>query len=46
MFELGVINEYKITNKEQYINIFSILKTIKLPPNEIDNLQKIITCEL
>lgn len=45
LFELGFINEYKITNKEQHTNIFRILKSIRLPPNEIDNLKKIIICE-
>lgn len=45
LFELGFINEYKLT-KEQYTDIFKILKTIRLPPNEIDHLQKILTYEL
>ena len=45
LFEIGFINEYKITNKEQHTNIFKILKSIRLPPNEIDNLKKIIICE-
>ena len=45
LFEIGFINEYKITNKEQHTNIFKILKSIRLPPNEIDNLKKIIIRE-
>lgn len=44
LFELGFINKYKLT-KEQYTEIFKILKTIRLPPNEIQNLQKILTYE-
>lgn len=44
MFELGVINEYK-TNENKYKNIFRILKSIRLPINEIDNLKKIIIIE-
>ena len=45
LFEIGFINEYKISNKEQHTNIFKILKSIRLPPNEIDNLKKIIIRE-
>ncbi len=44
MFELGVINDYK-TNEKEYTHIFQILKTIRLPTNEIENLKKLILCE-
>jgi|LakMenEpi03Aug12_release.lakeMendotaPanAssembly.Ray.scaffolds.fasta_scaffold457867_2 hypothetical protein len=44
MFELGLINEYK-TNETEYTNIFQILKTIRLPTKEIENLKKVILCE-
>ncbi len=44
MYELGVINEYKTYEKE-YKTIFKLLKTIRLPNEEIENLKKIILCE-
>ena len=44
MFERGIINEYK-THLNEYIQIFKIVQTIKIPINEIDNLKKIIICE-
>jgi hypothetical protein len=44
LYEIGTINEY-IINKTNYDNIFTILKTIRLPNQEIDNLKKIILCE-
>lgn len=43
-YEIGSINEY-IINKTNYDIIFTILKTIRLPNQEIDNLKKIILCE-
>lgn len=44
MYELGLINEYK-TNNNQYTNIFTLLKTIRLPKDEFENLKKLIICE-
>ena len=44
MFEQGIINEYK-THLNEYIQIFKIVQTIKIPIHEIDNLKKIIICE-
>jgi len=44
MYELNVINEYKIYEKE-YTTIFKLLKTIRLPNEEIENLKKIILLE-
>jgi len=44
MFERGIINEYK-THLNEYIQIFKIVQTIKIPIHEIDNLKKIIICE-
>ena len=44
MFEYGIITEYKI-NFNEYIQIFKIVKTMKIPTNELDNLKKIIICE-
>ena len=44
MFEHGIINEYK-THFNEYIQIFKIVQTIKIPIYEIDNLKKIIICE-
>ena len=41
MFESGIITEYKIIFNE-YTQIFKIVKTIKIPTNELDNLKKII----
>ena len=43
MFESGAINEYK-TNEVEYNTIFKLLKTIRLPNEEIENLKKIISC--
>jgi hypothetical protein len=44
MYELCVINEYKTFEKE-YNKIFKILKTFRLPNEEIEKLKKIIVCE-
>jgi hypothetical protein len=44
MFESGAINEYK-TNEKEYTTIFKLLKTIRLPNEEIENLKKIISFE-
>lgn len=44
LYEIGSINEY-IINKSNYDNIFTILKTIRLPNEEINNLKKLILCE-
>lgn len=44
MYESGIIPEYK-TNLNEYTNIFSLLKTIRLPNDELDNLKKIIVPE-
>ena len=44
MYEHGMINEYK-THFNEYIQIFKIVQTIKIPIYEIDNLKKIIICE-
>jgi hypothetical protein len=41
MYELCVINEYK-TDEKEYLNIFKILQTIRLPIDEIENMKKII----
>jgi len=41
MYEQNFINEYYIKN-EEYIQIFNLLKTIRLPNNEIENLKNII----
>lgn len=42
MFELCLINQYNITDENEYINIFKILKSIRLPNNEIEEFKKII----
>ncbi len=44
MYELNVIHEYKTYEKE-YKTIFKLLKTIRLPNEEIENLKKIILLE-
>lgn len=44
MYELGVIPEYKI-NLNEYTYIFKLLKTIRLPKDELENLKKLIICE-
>ena len=44
MYEQYGINEY-ITNKDEFTNIFRLLKSFRLPANEIDNLKKIILFE-
>lgn len=44
MYETNVIHVYN-TNLEEHSHIFNILKTIRLPINEIDNLKKIILYE-
>lgn len=41
MFELCLINQYN-TDENEYINIFKILKSIRLPNNEIEEFKKII----
>ena len=41
MFELGLINEYNM-NENEYMNIFKILKSIRLPNNEFEEFKKII----
>jgi pyruvate/2-oxoacid:ferredoxin oxidoreductase beta subunit len=43
MYELCVINEYK-TDEKEYLNIFKILQSIRLPIDEIKNMKKIIIC--
>ena len=42
MFELCLINQYNITNENEYMNIFKILKSIRLPNNEIEEIKKLI----
>ena len=42
MFELCLINQYNITDENEYINIFKILKSIRLPNNEIEEIKKLI----
>lgn len=44
MYELGVIPEYKI-DLIDYNNIFKLLKTIRIPNDEFDNLKKLIIYE-
>jgi hypothetical protein len=44
LYEIGSISVY-ILNKSSYNDIFTILKTIRLPNEEIDNLKKLILCE-
>ena len=44
MYELGVITAYK-TNLKQYTNIFNLLKIIRIPKDEFENLKKLIICE-
>jgi hypothetical protein len=44
MYELGVINEYK-THEKEHTELFKILKTIRLPNEEFENLKKIILLE-
>lgn len=44
MYELCIIPEYK-TNLNEYNNIFKLLKTIRLPKDELENLKKLIICE-
>ena len=44
MFESCIITEYKI-NFNEYTQIFKIVKTIKIPTIELDNLKKIIIYE-
>jgi len=41
MFENAFIDEYKI-NYDDYTNIFKVMKTIRIPSNELDNLKKLI----
>ncbi len=42
MFELCLINQYNITNENEYMNIFKILKSIRLPNKEIEEIKKLI----
>jgi hypothetical protein len=44
LYELRIINEYK-TNENEYTTMFKLLKTIRLPNEEIENLKKIILLE-
>jgi hypothetical protein len=44
MYECSIIIEYK-TYETEYINIFKLLKTIRLPIEEIEDLKKLIICE-
>lgn len=44
MYESGVIVEYK-TNVNEHTNIFKLLKTIRIPNNEFENLKKLIIYE-
>jgi hypothetical protein len=44
MFENGFITEY-IINETEYTNIFRIIKTIRIPVDEIHNLKKLILSE-
>ena len=41
MYEQGLIQEYKV-DKTEYHNIFSTLKTIRLPSLEVNELTKLI----
>ena len=41
MYEFGALSEYK-TNINDYTKIFNILKTIRIPTDEFDNLKKLI----
>jgi len=41
MFENAFIDEYKI-NSDEYTNIFKLIKTIRIPSYELDNLKKLI----
>jgi hypothetical protein len=41
MFELCLINQYNM-HENEYMNIFKILKSIRLPNNEIEEFKKII----
>lgn len=43
MYENGIISEYKSYDTE-YKNIFNILRSIRLPADEIENITKIIVC--
>ena len=42
MFELCIINQYNITDENEYMNIFKLLKSIRLPNNEIEEIKKLI----
>jgi hypothetical protein len=44
LYELRIINEYK-ANEDEYTTMFKLLKTIRLPNEEIENLKKIILLE-
>lgn len=44
MYEINVINEYN-TNQEVYTSIFNVLKTIRLPIDEVEHLKNIIICK-
>ena len=41
MIELCLINEYNM-HENEYLNIFKILKTIRLPNNEFEEFKKLI----
>lgn len=45
MFENGFIEKYKI-NEVEHTNIFKLMKTIRVPRDELDNLKKLIVTEL
>lgn len=43
IYEQGYINEYKSTT-EEFNDIFKLLRTIRLTPQELESLKKIIVC--
>lgn len=43
IYEQGYINEYKSTT-EEFNDIFKLLRTIRLTPQEFESLKKIIVC--
>lgn len=43
IYEQGYINEYKSTT-EEFNDIFKLLRTIRLTPQEFESLKKIIIC--
>ena len=44
MYESELVNKYSV-NQIYYNNIFKVLKTIRLPNEEIDNLKNILYIE-